>query len=133
MTRFLLDTSICIEVIRKRGGKVLERIRQCAIGDAGISAITLAELGHGVAKSVQPERNRLALNLFCAPLEILPFDDAAAGVYGHIRADLERRGQCIGPMDLLIAAHALSANVTLATNNEREFRRVEGLRVENWI
>lgn len=133
MIRFLLDTNICIEAIRNRNVKTLERLQGCDVGDVGMSAITLAELEHGVEKSAKPGQNRIALNLFCAPMEILPFDDAAASAYGRIRADLERRGQLIGPMDLLIAAHALSAGVILVTNNEREFRRVKGLRVENWV
>lgn len=102
------------------------------MGDVGISAITLAELEHGVEKSARPEQNRIALTQFCAPLEILPFDDASASAYGRIRAALEKKGQVIGPMDLLIAAHALTAAHTLVTSNEKELRRVKGLRVENW-
>ena len=98
----------------------------------GISAIVLAELKHGVEKSSRPDQNRIALDKFCAPLTVLAFDDAAAGAYGRIRADLERDGQTIGAMDMLIAAHALAENAVLVTNNEREFRRVEGLAVENW-
>lgn len=100
--------------------------------DVGISAITLAELEHGVERSAKPDQNRVALREFCAPLEIQPFD-AAANAYGRIRADLQRAGQVIGPMDLLIAAHALAEGATMVTNNEREFRRVEGLAVENWL
>jgi tRNA(fMet)-specific endonuclease VapC len=133
MIRCLLDTNICIEIIRGRSVKVLKRLQQHAVGEVGISAITLAELEHGVEKSAKPGQNRIALSQFCAPLEILPFGDNAASVYGRIRAALERTGQVIGPMDLLIAAHALAASVTLVTNNEREFRRVKGLRRENWV
>ncbi|MBI4558180.1 MAG: type II toxin-antitoxin system VapC family toxin [Candidatus Hydrogenedentes bacterium] len=131
--RYLLDTNICIELIRGRGAKVLERLKRCKIGEVGISAITLAELEHGVEKSAQPERNRLALSEFCAPLEVRPFDDAAAAAYGKVRAVLERAGKILGPMDLLIAAHALAEGGTLITNNEREFRRVHGLTIENWL
>jgi tRNA(fMet)-specific endonuclease VapC len=95
--------------------------------------ITLAELEYGVEKSARPEQNRIALMEFCAPLELRPFEDSAAAEYGTIRACLERRGDVIGPLDQLIAAHALAEGATLVTNNEREFRRIEGLSVENWM
>lgn len=131
--RYMLDTNICIALIRRRGGSMLKRIAQCRVGDVGLSAITLAELEYGVAKSAKTARNYIALCEFCAPLEIRPFDDAAATAYGRIRADLERTGQIIGPMDLLIAAHAVAEDATMVTNNEREFRRVKELRVENWL
>ena len=133
MIRYMLDTSVCIELIRGRGKKVLKRLKRCKVGEVGISAITLAELEHGVERSAKPNQNRVALGEFCAPLEIQPFDAAAANAYGRIRADLQRAGQVIGPMDLLIAAHALAEGATMVTNNEREFRRVEGLAVENWL
>lgn len=132
MIRFLLDTNICIELIRRRNPSVLERLQQCAVGEVAISVITLAELEYGIAKSTKPDQNRIALSLFCAPLEILAFDDNAAAAYGPIRARLERKGRPIGPMDLLIAAHAVALDLVLVTNNLREFRRVKGLRVENW-
>lgn len=132
MIRYLLDTSICIELIRGRSEAILRRLRRRKIGTIGISAITLAELQYGVARSSDPARNHVALIHFCPPLEILPFDDRAAGVYGELRADLERAGQPIGPLDTLLAAHALALGVTFVMGNEREFRRVPGLRVENW-
>jgi tRNA(fMet)-specific endonuclease VapC len=97
------------------------------------SSITLAELEYGVAKSSQPQQNSEALHAFVAPLEILPFDDRAACRYGEIRAFLEGKGKVIGAMDMLIAAHAGSLGLTLATNNLREFQRVPGLEVENWV
>jgi len=97
----------------------------------GISTITLAELQYGVAKSSDPSRNGLALKRFCMPLEILKFDQQAATAYGEARSRLERVGTPIGPLDTLIAAHALSLNVILVTSNEDEFRRVAGLKVEN--
>ena len=97
-----------------------------------VSAITLSELEHGAAKSAAPERNRLALAEFMAPIVVLPYDDTVAPVYGRIRAHLETKGVGIGALDTLIAAHALAASVTLVTNNEKEFRRVPGLRVVNW-
>lgn len=129
----MLDTNICIELIRGRGANILQRLRQCQIGDVGISAITLAELEHGVEKSAQPQRNRIALSEFCAPLEIRSFGDAAATVYGKVRANLERAGQVIGPLDLLIASHALAEGAAIVTNNDDEFRRVKDLTVENWL
>jgi len=102
------------------------------IADVGISSITLSELEYGVAKSQKPPQNKLALAEFLAPIEILPYDDMAAVQYGEIRALLERQGTPIGSLDMLIAAHALSLNSILVTNNESEFRRVPGLIVENW-
>jgi tRNA(fMet)-specific endonuclease VapC len=131
--RCLLDTNICIELIRGRAPAVLARLRRRKIGTIGISAITLAELQYGAAKSSDPPRNTVALAHFCAPLEIRPFDYEAASSYGEIRTVLERAGTPIGSLDTLIAAHALALNVAVVTNNEREFRRVPGLRVENWL
>lgn len=128
----MLDTDICIELIRGRASAVLARFRHRKIGTIGISAITLSELRYGVAKSSDPARNTVALAHFCAPLEICPFDHEAASTYGDIRARLERAGTPIGPLDTLIAAHAFALDATVITNNEREFRRVPGLRVENW-
>ena len=130
---YLLDTNICIYLIKRRPAQVLERFRRCAVGDIGLSTVTLAELQYGVAKSAFPERNQEALAAFTLPLEILPFDAPAAAAYGPIRATLERQGTPIGAMDLLIAAHAVSLGVILVTNNPREFRRVSDLQVENWV
>lgn len=127
-----MDTNICIEVIRGRGARIVSRLRRCEIGEVGISSITLAELAHGVEKSAKPDRNRIALQGFCAPLQIAPFDGLAAMAYGWVRDYLEGRGKIIGPMDLLIAAHALALDATLITNNLREFKRVPKLIVENW-
>ena len=133
MIRFLLDTDICIELIRKRSPLVLERLRQRQLGMVGISSITFAELQYGAARSSDTGRNLIALTQFCAPLQISPFDDRAAAAYGLVREQLEKKGFPIGPLDNLIAAHALSLSATLVTNNVREFHRVEGLKVENWI
>jgi tRNA(fMet)-specific endonuclease VapC len=129
----LFDTDVCIRVIRKHPSSILERIQKNAIEDIGISTITLAELECGIAKSSDPDRNRIALIEFLSPFAILDFGQAAAKEYGEIRSNLERRGLPIGPMDLLIAAHARSENLVLVTNNTREFRRIEGLKVENWL
>ncbi len=102
------------------------------VTEVGISAITLSELECGVAKSLQSARNKLALIEFLAPLEVLPYDDTAAERYGRLRAFLEKQGKPIGSLDMLIAAHALALHCILVTNNEAEFRRVPGLRIENW-
>ena len=110
---------------------VLERFQRLRTSELGLSTVTVAELAFGVAKSGSI-RNRGALQTFLVPLEVAPFDLEAALTYGDVRADLERRGQPIGPLDMQIAAHALSLNATLVTNNEREFRKVTGLNVENW-
>ena len=130
---YLLDTNICIYIIKKRPPEVLERLVSLDPEEVGVSSITVAELEYGVAKSSRPRQNREALLNFLAPLQILAFDDQAAQHYGKIRAYLERKGQTIGAMDLLIAAHARSLSLTLVTNNEKEFSRVPGLTVENWV
>lgn len=130
--KVLLDTNICIYLIKQRPPSVLRRFASYRIGDIGISAITLAELEYGVSKSHHTKRNREALEQFLSPLEVVPFGREATAAYGRIRANLEKKGRPIGPMDLLIAAHALSLGTRLATNNVREFKRVSGLRVENW-
>ena len=131
--KYLLDTNVCIDLMRRKGALALERIKALHVGDIGISTITLAELQHGVARSRDRERNQAAVLMFSAPLMVLEFDRAAAEVYGDVRAQLETAGQSIGAMDMLIAAHALSLDVTLVTNNLREFDRVAGLRVEDWV
>jgi len=127
-----LDTNICIYIINQRSAAPVRALRARAKETVAISAITVAELEHGIAKSDAAERNRVALQHFLAPLEIAPFDAAAAQCYGEIRAHLERRGTPIGPNDLFIAAHAISTGATLVTNNTSEFSRVPGLSVENW-
>ena len=130
--KYLLDTNICIYLIRQQPASVIREMAKQQIGDVAISSVTVAELQYGVAKSAQIERNRAALEQFLAPLVIADFDATAAMVYGMIRASLERHGTRIGSLDALIAAHALSLDVALVTNNEREFGRVPDLRVVNW-
>ena len=132
MIKRMLDTNICIYIIRKRPERVLRRLQRYRVSDIGVSAITLSELEYGVAKSIKPQQNKLALIEFLAPIEILPYDDMAALQYGELRIHLEKNGTPIGSLDMLIAAHALSLKCTLVTNNEAEFRRVPGLRIENW-
>ncbi len=130
--KYLLDTNICIYLIKRRPERVLHELAKQTVGEVGISTITAAELWHGVARSQSFERSRAALEQFLLPLVIADFDSAAAIVYGQVRADLEKQGKPIGPFDTLIAAHALSLDATLVTNTEREFRRVPGLIVANW-
>lgn len=129
---FLLDTNVCIDIIRNKPGRVREKIRQFDPSDLAISIITVCELEYGASKSTDPDRNRHALTKFLTPFEICPFSEHAASHYGDIRAHLESIGNPIGAMDLLIAAHARSLSTTLVTNNLTEFTRVPGLRVENW-
>jgi tRNA(fMet)-specific endonuclease VapC len=129
----MLDTNICVELLRGRAAYAFEQLKCCRVGEAAISSITLAELQYGVAKTARPTRHTVLLAEFCAPLAILPFDNQAAEVYGAVRTALERAGTPIVPLDTLIASHALSLGITIVTNNEREFRRVAGLNVENWL
>lgn len=131
--RFMLDTDFCIALIKRKPAEILARIMLLAPGDVGLSAITLAELCYGVAKSAQRERNAEALAEFLLPMEIADFDEGAADVYGEIRAALEKAGTPIGPLDTQIGAHALSLGVVLVTHNIREFGRIPGLAVEDWI
>ncbi|MDO9584816.1 MAG: type II toxin-antitoxin system VapC family toxin [Desulfomicrobium sp.] len=132
MIIYLLDTNICIYVIKRRPQQVLERFRQADVSSIAISSITFSELMFGAAKSSRPEQNRIALTQFVAPLEVVPYDDTAAQRYGDLRACLERQGTPIGSLDMLIAAHALALNCVLVTNNVKEFARVPQLRMENW-
>lgn len=129
---YLLDTNICIYIIKKKPQIVLQRFKKFPLGSIGISTITLAELQFGIHKSSNPEKNLAALNLFTIPLEIIDFDYNATVEYGFIRAELEKKGTPIGPLDTLIAAHAKSAGLTLVTNNEKEFNRIPNLKIENW-
>ncbi|MBZ4654222.1 MAG: type toxin-antitoxin system VapC family toxin [Peptococcaceae bacterium] len=130
--RYMLDTNICIYIIKKKPVQVFQIFNALKVGDVCISSITLAELQYGVYKSRFPERNKLALVNFLAPITILPFSDRASVLYGHIRAGLEKRGQIIGAYDLLIAAHALSEDLILVTNNTKEFSRIPNLTLKNW-
>jgi len=128
----LLDTNICIHIINARPAAVLERFRLYRMGEIGVSSVVAAELAYGVVKSGS-SRNRQALEMFLAPLIILPFDEAVIWAYGELRAELERRGTPIGSLDTMIAAHAIRQQALLVTNNTREFARVPGLRLENWV
>ena len=133
MMKYMLDTNICIYLIKHKPADLLERFRQTDISEISISSITLSEFFYGVSKSSKPEQNFIALTQFAAPLEILPFGGEAAQYYGDLRAHLEKKGTPIGSLDMLIAAHALSLSITLVTNNEKEFNRVPNLKIENWV
>lgn len=131
--KYLLDTNICIYLIKKKPESVLRRLTQKDINDVGISSVTLSELEYGVEKSIHRDRNKLALAEFVAPLTVFPYDERVAPVYGRVRALLEKEGLPIGPLDLLIGAHALSLQAVLVTNNDKEFKRIPDLKIENWV
>jgi tRNA(fMet)-specific endonuclease VapC len=131
--KFLLDTNICIYIIKQKPTEVLQKFNAYNVGDIGISSITVAELEFGVQKSKYPDQNERALEQFLLPLTVVDFDNAAAIVYGKIRASLEKQGTAIGSLDTLIAAHAVSLGLTLITNNVKEFSRVADLKLENWV
>ena len=131
--KLMLDTNICIALIKRKPTHVLKHFNDYQVGEIGISAVTLAELRYGVTKSQHQDRNQAALNEFLLPLDVAPFDEAATLAYGVIRATLEKRGTPIGPLDTMIGAHALSLDAALVTNNTREFNRITGLTVIDWI
>jgi len=130
---YLLDTNICIYIIKKKPVDVLKTVKTKSKKDIYISSITVAELEYGVAKSRFPEKNKIALIGFLSIFTILPFDDTDAVEYGIMRAELEKKGKIIGPMDLLLAAQAKKKRLIIVTNNTREFERLEGLKIENWV
>ena len=131
--KYLLDTDICIYIIKRKPPKVIQRFNTLLPSDIGVSAITVAELEYGAAKSRNPEGNRAALQQFLMLLEVVAFDTSATQLYGVLRSELERQGQVIGSLDMLIAAQALSLNITLVTNNTREYSRLSELKLENWV
>ena len=130
--RYLLDTNICVHLIRHKPAGLLQKLTSLPLGEAGVSSITVAELQYGVRKSSRPEQNAQALAMFLLPLPVADFDYKAAETYGNIRAHLESNGAPIGPLDTLIAAHAASLGAILVTSNLGEFRRVPSLSVEDW-
>jgi len=132
--KYLLDTNICIYIINEKPKKVLRKFEQYPVHIFGISSITHAELQYGVEKSKNKNTNQDALDEFLLPLTILPFyGEKLVACYGEIRSLLESKGETIGPLDMLIAAHALSLNLTIISNNIKEFSRVSNLKCENWI
>ena len=131
--RYMLDTNICIYVIKHKPETVFQKLQNTNPEDVCISSVTYAELVHGVEKSAAVEKNRLALSMLLANMEILDFDVDAADCYEKIRAVLEKKGTPIGPLDMMITAHAQSLGYTVVTNNVKEFSRVSALRIENWV
>lgn len=132
-TRFMLDTDCCIELMRGRAPRAVQTLRKLGLEHVHLSAITVGELLTGAARSNSPRENSSRVVRFCASLQVVPFDERAAAAYASTRATLEARGTPIGPLDMLIAGHALAMGVTLVTVNTREFGRVEGLTLENWL
>jgi tRNA(fMet)-specific endonuclease VapC len=130
--RYLIDTNICIYLMNQKPHRLIQKLKYFQVGDIGLSSITLAELQYGVSKSKSKRNNQIRLNEFLVPFEILPFDERHTITYGEIRSQLKKVRKIIGPLDLLIAAHALSEEFILITNNDKEFKRVKGLSVENW-
>ena len=131
--RYMLDTNICIYAIKNKPEQVFMRLQEHDPAEICISSVTYAELVHGVEKSEAIEKNRLALALLLANIEIMSFDSLAAEGYGKVRADLEKMGTPIGPLDMMIAGHAKALDYTVVTNNTKEFERVKGLKLENWV
>lgn len=131
--KYLLDTNICIYIIKKKPEAVIKKFTKLRPGSIAISSITLSELYYGVVKSSRPNENMIALQEFISPMIVLDFTDQDALFYGKIRADLEKKGKPIGAMDLLIAAIAKSRELVLVTNNLKEFSRIADLKVENWV
>ncbi len=131
--KWMLDTDTCIAIIKRQPESALRKLRGKSIGQVGISSITLGELAFGAAKSARREVSRAALGEFLLALEIAAFDESAAMQYGDVRASLARSGKPIGPLDTFIAAHALAIDAVLVTHNTREFGRLEGLRLEDWL
>ena len=128
--KYMLDTNICIYLIRKRSVKLADKLHSIEVGEIGISVVTLCEFEYGVENSSSPDQNKLALQQFLLPLLVCALDPEMAVAYGRIRRALKR--QPIGIHDLLIAAQAVQLQVTLVTNNVRRFSRVPGLNIENW-
>ncbi len=130
--KYLIDTNICIYIINKKSKSVTDKLKELSFFDVAISSITIAELQYGVSKSKRKSFNQNLLSNFIKPFEILYFDENDSQTYGHIRAELEKKGEMIGAIDLFIAAQAISRSLTLVTNNEREFKRINNLKIENW-
>lgn len=130
---YLIDTNICIYIMNNHPAEVIQKCRKIGVGNICISSITVSELKYGACKSKQIKKNIMRLDEFLGPFEIMSYDEKASIYYGEIRSFLEKQGNVIGPLDMLIAAHALSEKLTLITNNEKEFKRVKSLKVENWV
>ncbi len=133
--KYLFDTNICIYLINKKFEYLIDRVEKYGIENIGISSITIAELEYGIAKSSSPykEENRVALLEFLLPFKFIDFNQNDAYEYGRIRQNLQSQGKIIGNMDILIGSQAASRELILVTNNEKEFKRIENLEIENWV
>ncbi len=131
--KYLIDTNICIYIMNIHPPEVLQKFKSIGVGEVGISSITVSELHYGACKSIHIKKNIQRLDEFLSPFEILSYDDNASRCYGKIRSQLEKKGNIIGPLDMLIAAHALSNKLILISNNIKEFNRIKTLQVENWV
>ncbi len=133
MNQYLLDTNICIYIINQKPERVYQKFKKVSLDNIFISAVTEFELRYGVEKSQKSEQNQKTLNEFFGFLNIIPFHSESATLAGSIRTKLEKKGEIIGPYDLLIASQAIANDLILVTNNEKEFRRIKELKIENWI
>ena len=131
--KYMLDTNTCIYLINHRSQKVIQKFLSYDPNDICISTITYAELLSGLEKNKNFERNQIAMTLFLSPITILTFDDKVAETYGKVRASFDEKNTSLNQLDMLIASHAISENLTLVTNNEKGFKKIKGLKVENWI
>jgi len=131
--KYLIDTNICIYIMNQRDISLIQKFKKLTVGDVGISSITLSELNYGVYKSSNVSINKVRLEEFLMPLEVSAYDEKSSVIYGQIRSQLEKKGQIIGPYDMLIASHAISEGLILITNNEKEFKRIKKLKYKNWI
>lgn len=129
----MLDTNICIYIIKNKPQEVRAKFQEFNIGQIALSSITVSELYYGVYKSSYIDKNLLALEHFLKPFDIIDYDIEASIEYGKVRATLEKKGTVIGGLDMMIAAHALALDMTLVTNNTKEFCRVENLLLDNWV
>ncbi len=130
--KYLIDTNICIYIMNNHPPEVFDKIKHIGVGEVGISSISVSELHYGAFKSRKIKQNIKRLEEFLYPFEILSYDENASKEYGKVRAHLEKKGRIIGPLDMLIAAHAISKKLTIITNNTKEFKRIRSLKVENW-
>lgn len=131
--KYLIDTNICIYIMNHHPPEVFEKLKHVGVGEIGISSISVSELYYGACKGTKIKQNIKRLEEFLYPFEILAYDESASREYGKIRSHLEKMGQVIGPLDMLIAAHAISKKLTVIANNIKEFKRIKSLRVENWV
>lgn len=133
MSQYLLDTNICIYIINKRPESVYKKFKKVKLENISISSITDFELRYGVEKSQKSEKNFQVLEDFLGYLNVIPFDTSASMIAASLRNRLEKKGEMIGPYDILIASQAIAKDLVLVTNNEKEFKRIKELKIENWL